>query len=242
MRTVSSIRIPSLLAGIPLLFTFACATSNPVMLQRTQELAATHANHDLPAPSSYEVPDWKAGSWMIQRTTQNGKVSVMRMDILESNVAGVLVQSEMQDDQQRTRTLTRYSRMPRNGEEAGDLLQRVVSQTNDDAPIVTDFSDPGMAMAKGFYKAVSITGPAFAEVASLPREDVSSPAGRFAGAVRHTSSVSVGPFRQDVEGWWHPGVPVSGTIRSQTPDGKHVTELLDFGWTGAKQVLFDPGQ
>lgn len=223
---------------LPLALTLACVpAANPLMLQRTQTLAATRASHLVDAPASYEVPDWKAGSWILQRTTSDGRVSVQHLSILRADASGVVIQNDTQDDQQRTITVTTYARMPRNAEEAGDLLISSTFKEGDKEPVTIDFRDPSSAMMRGMYKLVTISGPAFEEVPSLPKEDVVTPAGRFAAAVRHPSSWELGFMRQDLVNWWHPGVPVSGTVKAESTDGKFTMELLDFGWTGATPLL-----
>ena len=71
----------------------------------------------------------------------------------------------------------------------------------------------------------------------MPKEDVTVPAGSFRGVVKFPSTVQAGPFTLRLTGWYHPAIPLGGSVKSQSDDGKITTEVLGYGDSGAQSVL-----
>ena len=88
-----------------------------------------------------------------------------------------------------------------------------------------------LAMVKGMMK--SGLNNIVVSWQGLPQEDVTVPAGTFAGCYKGRSDVSVMGHTYSSMGWSHPGVPISGMVRSQGIDRPTTMELIDFGTSGA---------
>lgn len=65
---------------------------------------------------------------------------------------------------------------------------------------------------------------------------VTVPAGTFAGTNYSKSSVKVLGMTVESECWYNGAVPVNGIVKTQTTDGKTVTELLSFGFDGKPEL------
>ena len=61
------------------------------------------------------------------------------------------------------------------------------------------------------------------------------PAGTFDGTFRVDSQVKIGPITIEATSWTHSEVPVVGTVKSLTKDGKSEQELLAYGESGASR-------
>ncbi len=65
---------------------------------------------------------------------------------------------------------------------------------------------------------------------------VTVPAGVFAATNFQKASVKVLGMTIETESWYHAAVPVNGLVKTQSADGKNVTELVAFGFDG-KAIL-----
>lgn len=94
---------------------------------------------------------------------------------------------------------------------------------------------PALAMIKGLMKSsweklvVNVAAPSDGGTVAVP-------AGSFAGASMIKSSVKEMGQTIETESWFHPSVPVNGVIRSQSTDGKTISELLAFGNDGKPRI------
>ncbi len=61
---------------------------------------------------------------------------------------------------------------------------------------------------------------------------ITAPAGSFIGTNLQNTDVRVLGFRVQTQNWYHPAVPVNGLVKTQSSDGRTVTELLSFGFDG----------
>jgi hypothetical protein len=67
----------------------------------------------------------------------------------------------------------------------------------------------------------------------LPQEDASVPAGAFTSCWKGIAPAGWGPFPGRSTTWWHPAVPLSGLVRTQSLDQPTSLELVAFGDRGA---------
>jgi len=65
---------------------------------------------------------------------------------------------------------------------------------------------------------------------------VTVPGGIFSGTNANQATIKIMGMKITSQNWFHPSVPVNGLVKSQTEDGKSVTELLSFG-TDGKPIL-----
>jgi hypothetical protein len=74
------------------------------------------------------------------------------------------------------------------------------------------------------------------DIKTETREDVTVPAGVFRGALRVDAKVS-GVVNGETVTWFHAAVPIYGYVKSQMADGSDVSELVEFGMTGAERKI-----
>ena len=215
------------------------------------ELAATQAqlgaakayDRSFPAPAAFAPVPWKAGQWVLVRNTfpKRNEASVTRMGVIQADANGFVIESETQDYYSHSIGQTVYARQPTNADEAVDLIRKLVSKDADGNVQVQDFSQPEMAMVKAIMKGVlrqswnQIAAPG--DVSAAAREAVTIPAGTFNGAARLTMTLDLLGSTRQVTTWWHPAVPLHGAVKTVSADGEMVSELLDFGATGAKSAF-----
>lgn len=231
-----------LLALSAALLATACAPSvKPQMKEATDRmLQEVRGGHDEPAPSSYDPKPWKQGQWVQWRSVdKNGQPSVTKLSLVEESSEGMWLEQVSQDYRGRTMTKILYTRMPSTPDEAAEVIQKIITKRDDEEPQVLDFNDPSGPgqMMRGMMKSMmpAIQWPRAPE--SLPREDVTVAAGTFRGTVKFPTTVQAGPFTLRMTGWYHPAVPLGGSVKSQNEDGSVTTELLGYGDAGATGEL-----
>jgi len=239
-------RCATLIAAVlAILVITGCGGPDARQQAATQSLIAAHAAkaRTFPAPAVYQPMPWKAGQWILMKHTypKRNEVSVHRLTIIRDDAGGCVIESATQDYRYHTIAQQHYSRRPNTPDEAIDLLQKMVTKSGDDAPVVQDFTQPPLSGMKGMMRAMiadamlSITPPS--EVHTAPRETITVPAGTFQGAARITQTVKLAGTTQVVTAWFHPAVPINGGVQTRTADGEAETEILDFGTEGGKSGL-----
>jgi len=71
----------------------------------------------------------------------------------------------------------------------------------------------------------------------LPQSDITTPAGTFRGCYRRKARLAFSGGDSESTVWSHPGVPLSGVVKSQSLDGERTVELMAFGTEGAESEL-----
>ena len=71
----------------------------------------------------------------------------------------------------------------------------------------------------------------------LPQENVSVTAGAFAACFKAITDASWGVWRSSATSWMHPGVPISGLVRSVGISQPTTMELVGFGESGATSEI-----
>lgn len=218
----------------------ACGPSiKPAMQQATDARISSYSSRaNVGAPSSYAPREWKAGQWIAYRSTDGDKPpSVTVMKVLAGGADGYVIETETQDYYGRSVTKAYYKTMPTTADAAMDALYKVVTQQNNDPAQEFDFaSNPMAEFMKATMKHVAsgLTGPT--DVTNHPKESVTVAAGSFAGAAKFDAKVSFGPVSRNITAWFHPAVPLNGSLKSI--DGKGwTTELLAYGESGATSAL-----
>jgi hypothetical protein len=215
-----------------------CATTNPVYKQRTDELLLKTGSHREGPPSSYAPPTWKPGSWMAYKIVSDGRPSYHKLSVLSRDQDGFWLQTETYSYEGKSVSKVLYRDMPKSKDDVSRMLRRVVMQNNEEAPQTVDFEDPNnplSGMYRSMMSAVNVTVPG--DVSGAPRETATVTAGTFEGCAKVDGSWSFGPISQQVTSWWHPNVPVNGAVKGTSTDGRFSLELLDYGWTGATDVM-----
>ena len=216
----------------------ACGPSvKPAMKTATDQLAAgpRPQPRDLATEKRLAPLKWSVGQWTLTRSMYDkGEVSFVRTAIVGKENGGYWIEMETQDWYRHGITKVLYAGMPTSVDEAFDSVRRIIVRTEGKPDQVMDFTkdDPAMAFAKHFAKQYMKIG-----VAAVPeqasREDAKVQAGIFRGCAKFSTTVEVGPFSTEMTTWFHPAVPLSGSVKAVSADGKLSTELVDFGLTGA---------
>jgi hypothetical protein len=216
----------------------ACGPSvKPAMKSATDQLAAETRGQprDLASEKKLAPVKWSVGQWTLTRSVnEKGEPTFTRTAVVARENGGYWIESETQDWYSHSFTKVLYAGVPTNVDEAFDLVRKIVTRADDKPEQVLDFSkdDPGMAIAKRFVKQYMKVG-----LAAVPdqasREDAKVPAGTFRGCAKFNTKVEFGPFSMEATNWFHPGVPLSGSVKSASTDGKWTQELVDYGLTGA---------
>lgn len=218
----------------------ACGPSiKPAMQKATDQLIGSYTSKvNVGAPSSYEPREWKAGQWIAFRTTEPGKPpSVTLVKVVASDDSGYWVETELQDYYGYNITKAYYTHFPKTAPEAMEALQKVVTKQNDGTVQEIDFASHPMA---GFMKATmkhiasGLTAPT--DVSNHPKEFVTVAAGSFDGAAKFETSISFGPVTHNATAWFHPAVPLNGSVKAVGENGL-TYELLAFGDEGATSAL-----
>lgn len=220
----------------------ACASGpKPAMKSRTDTLLASGASgtRSVGAFSGTFAPKaWKPGQWILVAMRLKGEPSVMKLSVVDADSRGVWLEYDTQDYRHRAITKMLYTRQPRTADEAFELLQVMITKSDDEKPQVLDFADPKnpmgalmKGMAKSMLKNMQTN---LEELQSLGRQDVSVRAGTFRGCAGFTQK---GPDGKQHRGFIHASVPINGLVKGDTTDGEFSMELLDFGESGATSAL-----
>jgi hypothetical protein len=218
----------------------ACGPSiKPAMKSATDQLAAAPraGARDVGAERQLSPVRWAVGQWTLSRTVnEKGEPSYVRTAVVGREDGGWWVEMETQDYYKHAFTKVLYASMPTTVDEAFDAVRKIVTRNEEGKKDqVMDFAkdDPAMAIAKRFVKQYMTVGVA-AVPEGVAREDAAVPAGKFRGCARFETKVDIaGLFSVEATSWFHPAVPLSGSVKSVSKDGKWTTELVDYGLTGA---------
>lgn len=238
MRSLARLSLPA-----AVLVLAACAPSiDPQMKAATDALlAAAPASKTLPPPAAYAPMPWRAGQWIVMRMdhAKDGP-SVMRLSILSEGPEGFWVETETQDYRHHTISKALYAHMPTNADDGIAALKKMIMKQDDRPAETFDFGPaggPGAALMKSMMRSMALGTYAPTDATKMPKEDVSVTAGTFLAAARHPAIGQFGPMRIETTGWFHPGVPINGFVKSVSTDGSFTMELVDFGLTGATSRL-----
>jgi len=202
-------------------------------------LASHRSDHVEAAPPEELAPQpGKVGQWALYKAVdRHGEVGYQLVDITDGR-CGIWLEVVWGSATHRTVSKTCYRAMPDFAARAKSwesLLAVAVTQLDADDPVIVDLRDPdGRSLAPRLQLARfhTVFDSARWRHEDLPREDVDVPAGRFARAIRATST------GRGITSWFHPQVPITGLVESHSDDGARV-ELVAFGQDGATSAVAD---
>lgn len=99
---------------------------------------------------------------------------------------------------------------------------------------VETIEGPMLTMTKGLFKK-ALAGLQNHFQMPVDRGTVRVPAGTFNGAVKASNDAVMMGKKYQADIWLHPSVPINGMVKSIHKDSDIVSELLDFGLSGAKR-------
>jgi len=100
---------------------------------------------------------------------------------------------------------------------------------------VTEVPPPTLSLMRSSWE--SLADQLVVQWNNLPQEDVRVLAGTFAGCYKGRSTVEFAGYSATSDVWYHPAVPLSGTVKSVGIDRPSTVELVDFGFEGASSEL-----
>ena len=222
-------------------FVAACGPSiQPQMKAATDALLAKpHETRTVAASSALEPKPWKVGQWIMARTLNDKQEpAVMKISIVGEEGGGLWIETEIQDFYQHNVSKVLYSRQPKNKDDAGEVVRKIVSKKDDEKVQVIDLTDdsPGVALMKGMMKSM-LSGVYVSVTPGAVKENVTVPAGTFAGCAAISATAKFGPSSTETKSWFHPEAPINGVVKSISAKGDWTYELLAYGTTGATSVL-----
>lgn len=181
------------------------------------------------------------GQWVLYRETEHGETVGYQLVSITQESCGSAIEYVWGRADHRTISKACYSQLPDLATDPAswtELVVAAVTETDADPPLVIDMR-PGRNLRSRtrldldrFH--LNFDGARWRHD-DMPRQDVDVPAGHFAKTIRATNRT------QTVTTWFHPAVPITAMVRSQTRDGLDV-ELVTFGDAGARTLLADvPG-
>jgi hypothetical protein len=100
---------------------------------------------------------------------------------------------------------------------------------------VTELEGPMIQLMRSMYQ--SSVNMLVVSWQGLPQENVNVTAGAFAACFKAMTDASWGVWRSSATSWMHPGVPISGLVKSVGISQPTTMELVGFGESGATSEI-----
>lgn len=203
---------------------------DPALAAETARLAETRGSHVERAPRSDAPRPWHAGQWALYRRVDASGTHLVRYSVVGEGTEGLWLETAQLDARTRFVQKQLYARWPRGPGEVAKLLVRGYYRRGGGPVREVDYSTPAGQFAKQVAQETLDAGlwvPV--DVRGRPRERAVTPAGTFDGCVRYQST----GFGRTLDVWWHPAVPIHGTVKAESTSHDWSYELLDYGETGA---------
>lgn len=222
------------------LLAFACLAAASLSAQDKSPLAKywKESGKTFPAGKNFVKPGkWAAGQYFLAGTKTKGKYdSVSRTLVVGKEGNGWILEVNNIDKKGKETASQMLLKGYDEAVDANDLKKVSIGwmKMKDEKGVVQEIGEEQMALfnmfAKASYEKLVINISTFTDGGA-----VTVPAGAFAGTNFYTSSTKIMGMTVETDSWFNSAVPVSGMVKSQSKDGKTVTELLDFGFDGKSQ-------
>jgi hypothetical protein len=209
----------------------ACASGSGHAVRRDvdRRVAALSPTNKMFPAAPRPVP-LAVGAWTQYKVVdETGRPSFSTMKLVGEELGSYWL--EILDESYRGRTLTRMLLYFGDRSNPADMEIKVLTTTNAAGKVTTE-TDPGrLANARsrweGLFYILTVNWQ------GLPQEDLSVPAGSFAGCYQRKDGPGwiLGGVASRV--WLHPLVPLTGLVRAQALNGSGTMELVAFGQHGA---------
>lgn len=181
---------------------------------------------------------WAPGQYVIVGTTTKGKrESVSRSLIVRKEADGWVIETTNTDRKGKETAsqmlLKHYDEAIKAGNPA--LIEIGWMKMRDEDGNIQTIDGDQMALfntfAKSSYENLIVNVENYTDGG-----DVTVPGGSYSGCTYNKTTVKVMGMKVTTEDWFHSSVPVNGMVKSQTEDGKSVSELLSFGYDGKSSI------
>lgn len=193
----------------------------------------TAAGKSYPAGKQFVMATaWAPGQYVITGTTTKGKQdSVCKQTIVRKEDGGWVFENWTLDSKGKETVSQMLLKGFDEAVKAGDASKISIGwmkMKNEDGTVQKIEGDQ-MAIFNAFFKStyekLVVNISVFTDGGT-----VTVPAGTFAGTNYQKSSIKIMGMKIATENWFNSAVPVNGIVKTQTSDGKSVTELLSFGF------------
>ncbi len=213
----------------------SCGPSvNPALQQKINNFYGKSSSKSFNMSGNFvKTMPLKVGQWVMQGSNNEGTKSINRISIVGQEQGGWIFEFYSL-----TESVESWTQMLIKGlEEANesknfDDIDIVWVKTKDNDGNINTIDGMVLSLSKGLYKQ-SLSSLNLKLTSGTSGGSITVPAGTFNGTYKSKAEVSVLGTKYTAEGWYHSEVPINGMVKSVSDNGKIVTELLDFGLTGA---------
>jgi hypothetical protein len=221
---------------LSLLITGCGASVNPVMQKRVVEWFGKSSSQSFDASGAYvKVMPYAVGQYVVHGMTDGEDHSVVRTAIVGKDGGAWIIESSSLTPSGESIMQMAVSGMEKMQESMNpdDLDIKWIKMKSGEDEEIQKIDGMALSLSKGAYSK-ALTGIAVKFSNTGGSAAVRVPAGTFNGCTKATAKVET--FIKDFEsdGYYHPSVPLNGLVRSVSKDNDAVTELIEFGLSGAK--------
>jgi hypothetical protein len=214
------------------LFTGGCSPSIDAAAKADVDrrvAAMTGGGQNVDKPSSSTPMPMAVGQWLTYKVVSDkGEPSFLTMKLVGQDGSAFWYEtlSETYYGKHATRMLVDFG--DRRNPESMSIK---AAKLRDSKGRVTEYPENMIGFVNSILRGQ--LGPIVIDWTGLPQEEVSVPAGHFAGCYKGRSEVSFAGFKSASIAWGHTAVPLSGMVRSQGEKGDSI-ELVGYGTSGAQ--------
>jgi hypothetical protein len=230
MRTVSLIALAVILT--------ACGASvNPVLQKRVVNWFGKSSSQSYDADGAFSsVIPYAVGQYVVHGVKDGEDRSVIRTSIVGKDGDAWIIESASLTASGETIMQMAVSGLEQVQKSMNpeDMDVKWVKMKAGEDEEVQKIDGMVLSMSKSMY-AKGLTGLVVNFDKTGGTAAVRVPAGTFNGCTRATAKVETWIKDFESEGYYHPSVPLNGMVRSVSTDDDTVTELIEFGLSGAKR-------
>ena len=218
------------------LLTGCGASVNPVMQKRVVEWFGKSSGQSFDASGAYvKVMPYAVGQYVVHGMTDEDDHSVVRTAIVGKESGAWIIETSSLTSSGESIMQMAVSGMEKMQESMNpdDLDIKWVKMKSGEDEEVQKIDGMALSLSKSAYSK-ALTGIAVKFESTGGNAAVRVPAGTFNGCTKATAKVETFIKDFESEGYYHPSVPLNGLVRSVSKDDDVVTELLEFGLSGAK--------
>ena len=220
-----------------LLLVAGCAPSiNPALKKRVDSYTATASKKTYDSDELFTKPmPWAVGQYIVTRTVDgDGKPSIARMSIVEKKKNGWILEVHTLSYTAESLAQLYVSGFDK-GTEVRSLNDLDIKWTKikDKDGKITKVDGNALGFAQSLEKSGVVTTSV--DAGKKAKGTIKVPAGKFRNVTVFEGRGKIGGFIDfKSSGWYHPQVPIFGSIKTTTSTPKTKMELLKFGLSGAK--------
>ncbi|MCX7736922.1 MAG: hypothetical protein N2319_09430 [Candidatus Kapabacteria bacterium] len=213
----------------------SCGPSiNPALQQKINNFYGNSSSKSFTMSGSFSKPmPLKVGQWVLQGSNNEGKKSVNKISIVGQEQGGWIFEFySLTESEENWNQMLIKGLETANETKNMDEIDIVWVKIKDKDGNVSSIDGMVLSLSKGMYKQ-TLSSLNLKLTSGSNGGTVTVPAGTFNGTYKAKAEVTVLGRKYTTDAWYHSDVPINGMVKAVSDDGKIVTELLDFGLTGA---------